>query len=103
MAGPSPSLMLALAVALMSCASTESPPAGNTVVAPAPSSPPECTPRLCSRPGYACRGGRCLLVRDPPCSPGAVCVRPHDFDDDTVDSDLDEAIREHRHDGPDTY
>jgi hypothetical protein len=30
-------------------------------------------------------------------------MRPYDFEEDTEDPDLDEAIRQHRHDGPDTY
>ena len=93
MAGPSPSLVLALAVAWLSCASAAPPPAGKPVVAQAPSPPPECTPRLCFRPGFACRGGQCLPVR----------TGPYDFREDTDDPEVDEAIRQHRHDGPDTY
>ena len=99
MAGVSRSLALALAGALVSCGSTEALPARKPVTANAPSPPPACNPKLCSRPGYACQGGRCLPVCNPPCPPDTGCTGPNFCDEDVIDKDLDDAIRERRHDG----
>lgn len=95
--------VLAVAVALVSCASAEPPPGRKPVVASAPLQPPECDPGLCTAPGYACQRGRCLAVCNPPCRPDAQCARPNFCDEDTVDEDLDNAVRQRRHDGPDTF
>ncbi len=99
MVGLSRSLVLAIAVAFASCASTEPLPAQKPVVANAPSPPAECSPTLCSPPGYARQGRRCLPVCNPPCPPDTPCTRPNFCDEDSMDKDLDDAIRQRRHDG----
>jgi hypothetical protein len=40
-----------------------------------------------------------LPVCNPPCPPDTGCTGPNFCDEDVIDKDLDDAIRERRHDG----
>jgi hypothetical protein len=95
MAGLLRSLVLVVALAFSSCASAEPLLTQKPVVANAPPPPPACNPTLCSTPGYACQGGRCLPVCNPPCPPDTACTRPN-ICEDVVDEDLDDAFRRHQ-------
>jgi hypothetical protein len=97
MAGLPRSLVPAVAVAFASRASTEPLPAQKPVVANAPSPPaPIATPGS-APPGYACQGGQSLPVCNLPCPPDTARTRPNFCDEDVVDKDLDDAIRQRRH------